>query len=245
VPDPPSHLPIHRDHAGPGRNPARRAGLRRARADSPIRPPARFPTRPRHVGAPIAYHCAVLPDNRKERPMDDDNNLAEGAELALREAAANLTEQLAALDQAITAHEARARELRETRKRVLRVQAIVEGTDGRQNNGGSPGPRNLANVSEATKRRHAEMRAAKKARVAEYVETRDGLHDIRAVDVADALNDPTQPKNHPARLGTGLANDLLRELRDEGVLRLDRTGAGGQSYYRRVMPPAEAGVGRE
>lgn len=167
-----------------------------------------------------------------------DEVSVEAVEEALALAASSMHEQLTALDEAISYHVNRAAELRETRKRVARVEAIVNAPpDGRRNNGGKSAPMAAAAraaIGAATKRRHAEERAAKKGRVHEYLLGLPAGREVTVPEVVEACTDPTAPKNHPGRLGPALARELLRELRDEGIVRLDRQGAGGQAIYRRV-----------
>jgi hypothetical protein len=171
----------------------------------------------------------------------DEHEPGAVAEVALKAAAASLHEQLEALDEAVAYHEQRARELRETRKRVKRVQEIVDAPpDGRRNNGGSRRGAGAhtdatrAAIAERTKRRHAEERQAKKDRLRVMVQAMGPGVDIAAVDLLDEFNEGTAMRNDPRRLGRQLAVDLLRELRDEGTLRLDRTANGGKAYYRLV-----------
>ena len=154
----------------------------------------------------------------------DDTTLAEGAEAALREAAANLSEQVAALSEAIDYHEARARELKATRTRVVRVQAIVDGTEkrGRPSSNGSAG-------REAARAVHSAQRDAKRDRLRAVVESWDPGEDFTSDAAEDALRADGGPP-----VSRGLIYDLLRDLRDEGTLRLDRIGNGQQSIYRRV-----------
>jgi hypothetical protein len=161
----------------------------------------------------------------------EEHNLTAQAETALREAAANLHEQLEAIDQAVAYHEERARELRATRKRVKQVEAIVSGE--RRNGGG--GSKAAAG---AQQRQHAEQRAKKKQRIQDYVMGLPADTDIVAVDVYDhfkqELPTPEERRNPANAIGRQLAVDVLRELRDDGLLRLDRNAVGGQAVYRQV-----------
>lgn len=171
--------------------------------------------------------------------MTDEATAERAAEAALRAAADSMHEQLEALSASIEYHERRARELRETRKRVQRVEAIVNAPpDGRRNNGGARTPHHsdeaLRKIAEATTRRHAEEREAKKRRVRQLVQRMGPGVDISGVDLLDELNRDARPNDPRNNIGRGLVVELCRELRDEGTLRLDRTANGGKAIYRLV-----------
>jgi len=165
----------------------------------------------------------------------DDHGLTQAAEDALRAAADSLHEQLDALDAAVEYHEKRARELRDTRKRVARVEQIVSAPPG--NGPGRPKGRptsqnGKAAISAATKARHERERAAKLDRVRQLVLTMPPPIDISGVDLLAQLNEGLPPNDPKHTIGRQLVVQLCSELRDEGVLRLDRTANGGKAIYR-------------
>src|SRR5262245_12288745 len=170
--------------------------------------------------------------------MTDEERPEREAELALAAAAESLAEQLTALDEAIAYHERRAAELKDTRRRVKQVARIVSGPPA-----GKPGPKSdngrvseeaRAKIAAATARRHAEERAAKKNRVAEAALRRGPGVDISGVDLLAELNEGVKPNDPKLMVGRQLVVELCRELRDDGILRLDRTANGGKAIYRLV-----------
>jgi hypothetical protein len=157
---------------------------------------------------------------------------------ALRLAVANLDDQLTAIDAAIAHHEARARELRQARTRVKRVHEVVYPTaketkgNGRGSGKTSDG---LARVGAATVKRHAAEREAKKNRVREELVSYYGPDvDVSGVDMLPHLNAGLNGHDPSRTIGRQLVNDLLRELRDEGLIRLHHTAAGGKEVWRLV-----------
>jgi hypothetical protein len=149
---------------------------------------------------------------------DQDARPEVAAEAALQAAAESLKEQLAALDESIAYHEARAAELKETRRKVTRVEAIVSGP-GPSKPGRKPGNGMTA--------RHSAENNAKRNRVHEHVLAMGQGVDIRAHDLRPELN-----ANGEQPIGDAFLKSILSELRDAGVLRLDRREAGGAAVYR-------------
>lgn len=151
--------------------------------------------------------------------MEIDTFSTDQVESGLRDLLAPVQEQIEALDELIEAHEKRLFELRSVRRRAQKVLAAIE----TPSPNGSPSQR-TARLSAVTTERHRRERAEKKTRVVDYVR-RHPDDDIRAKDLeGTALGEPP--------ISRGLMYELLRELADENVLRLDRLGSGGMAIYR-------------
>jgi len=150
---------------------------------------------------------------------EDARATPEAIDHALQEAVASLAERVVALDASIAYHEARLAELRAARKKVERVQQVV-----------NP-------VAKETKVRRpfhdrSPMRSnqAKRDQLRDYVREHPG-EDL-SVSRMPGVNGTT------GRGWNGISRDLLRtlfrELADEGTIRLDRIGSGRSQVYRLV-----------
>jgi len=115
-----------------------------------------------------------------------------------------------------------ARELRRNVKQVLRTL-----------NPKPKAPPKNEKLAETTRARHIAERAGKKQRVIRWVGLHEANEDITAIE---ALENPQGPNsNGDPQIGRSLMVELLDELRNEGLVRLDRVAQGGQQVYRRVM----------
>lgn len=144
-------------------------------------------------------------------PADD---LIERLDLELQAAVAPLAKLVKELDEVIVEHETELSLLREQRRNVKRVLGTL-----------APPPKPPA----AKPKQRSQDRVEKKDRVREHLLRYGPTQDITADSLkANGLGDPP--------ISIGMLYELLRELRDEGALRLDRQAQGGQSVYRRVAP---------
>jgi hypothetical protein len=154
-------------------------------------------------------------------PADD---LVERIGLELQASVAPLTRLVSELDEAIAGRERELVELRELRRNVKRVLGPLE-----------PAPKPPAKnekLATSTRLRHAAERAEKKRRTVEFVRDLLPVADITATGL---LDDPEGPNsNGDPQIGRQLMVELLAELRDDGLLRLDRVAQGGQQVYRLV-----------
>ena len=134
-----------------------------------------------------------------------------------------LGELVAEMDTEVLRLERELSELRELRRNVKAVVAKLE----------PPKPRKNEKLAETTRARHAAEREQKKQRVIRFVGLHESGEDITANEALDSPSGPNS--NGDPAIGRSLMVELLAELRDEGLVRLDRVAQGGQQVYRRVM----------
>ena len=155
------------------------------------------------------------------------SELKDRAETELKAVTTPLYNLVGELDAAIIEGERELSELRELRRNAKQVLRTLDPPPKQ------PKPSN-EKLATATRERHARERQEKKNRLIHHLHTEawDGGRDITADGL---LKDPAGPNsNGDPTIGKQLMTDLLVELRDEGILRLDRKAFGGQPVYRRV-----------
>lgn len=140
---------------------------------------------------------------------------------SLRTVVQPLAELVEKLDAAIAEREQALAQLRDLRRQATRVTNAADPTT-------KPGRKPTKAGAAATVQMHQHARAAKKQRVHDAVVALGSGVDISS-DVHADVNGNGQPS-----ISRGMIYDLLRELRDDGVLRLDHTGNGGKAFYRLV-----------
>ena len=152
---------------------------------------------------------------------DDLRALTVQLDTNLRTVVQPLAELVERIDAAIDEHVQALAQLRELRRQATRVTSAADPTS-------KPGRKPKAQAHAAVVATHQRARAAKKQRVHDAVLALGPGVDITS-DVWGAVNGNGQPA-----ISRGMIYDLLRELRDDGVLRLDSTGNGGKAHYRLV-----------
>lgn len=142
----------------------------------------------------------------------------EALDSALAEAVAPVLANIEQLNELIAGREADLAVLRAALKRAERVLAALdpEAAAARR------APAHHARIA-GSREQKAKERLEKRQRVEEYVRARPGEDFI-----ASELNGDLEG------ISAAMIGDLLRELAEAGVLRLDRKGRGGSRIYRLV-----------
>jgi hypothetical protein len=153
------------------------------------------------------------------RLTEADPSAPAAVEEALDEAVAPVVEQLKRLDNYIASREEELVSLRATRKRAARVLAAYDAERFPLREPGTSAQKKSGET------RSSKDRDEKRARVEKYVRARPE----EVVSVANINGDAAL-----AGISRSMLGELLGELADRGVLRLDHVARGGSKQYRLI-----------